>query len=57
MFLALESPTTRVGPAFVTASGKRTEPLQRQITAWDVLEATSGDSRQNTRQSREPAAS
>lgn len=42
MFLALASPTTRVGAAFVTASGKSTEPLQRLITAWDVLEATSG---------------
>ena len=37
MFLALESPTTRVGAAFVTASGKKTEPLQRLITSWDVL--------------------
>jgi len=37
MFLALESPTTRVGAAFVTASGKKTEPLQRLITPWDVM--------------------
>lgn len=37
MFLAVESPTTRVGAAFVTASGKSTEPLQRLITPWDVL--------------------
>ena len=37
MFRALESPTTRVGAAFVTASGKKTEPLQRLITSWDVL--------------------
>lgn len=37
MFLALESPTTRVGAIFVTASGKSTEPLQRMITPWDVL--------------------
>lgn len=57
MFLALESPTTRVGAAFVTASGKRTESLQRLITAWDVLEAAAGDSRQNMRPSEEPAAS
>ena len=49
LFLALASPTTRVGAAFVTASGKSTEPLQRLITAWDVLEATSGDSSWNTR--------
>ena len=39
LFLALASPTTRVGAAFVTASGKSTEPLQRLITAWDVLKA------------------
>lgn len=37
MFVAPASPTTRVGAAFVTASGKPTEPLQRMITAWDVL--------------------
>ncbi|MER9568877.1 hypothetical protein NKI77_06770 [Mesorhizobium opportunistum] len=37
MFLAVESPLTRVGAAFVTASGKETEPLQRLITPWDVL--------------------
>lgn len=41
MFIALESPTTRVGAAFVTASGKETEPLQRLITAWDVLASSS----------------
>lgn len=57
MFLALESPTTRVAAAFVTASGKTTEPLQRLVTAWDVLETTAGDSRQNTRPSKEPATS
>ena len=37
MFRALESPTTRVGAAFVTASGKETEALQRLITSWDVI--------------------
>lgn len=37
MFLAIESPSTRVGAAFVTASGQRSEPLQRLITPWDVL--------------------
>ena len=37
LFVAPESPTTRVGAAFVTASGKPTEPLQRMITPWDVL--------------------
>jgi CBS domain-containing protein len=37
MFMALDSPTTRVGAAFVTASGKPTESLQRMITPWDVL--------------------
>ncbi len=36
-FLVLKSPTTRVGAAFVTASGKKSEPLQRLITPWDVL--------------------
>lgn len=41
MFLALQSPTTRVGAVFVTASGKSTEKLQRLITPWDVL--SSGD--------------
>ena len=45
MFLALEARTTRVGAAFVTASGKSSEPLQRLITAWDLLEAASGDGR------------
>lgn len=37
MFIAPDSPTTRVGAAFVTASGKSTEPLQRIVTPWDVL--------------------
>ena len=37
MFLALESPMTRIGAIFVTASGKNTEKLQRLITPWDVL--------------------
>ena len=41
MFVAVESPTTRLGAAFVTASGNSTEPLQRLITAWDVLAGTS----------------
>ena len=36
-FLAVRSSTTRVGAAFVTASGKKSEPLQRLITPWDVL--------------------
>lgn len=36
-FLAVRSPTTRVGAAFVTASGRKSEPLQRLITPWDVL--------------------
>lgn len=44
MFIAPASPTTRVGAVFVTASGKPTEPLQRMITAWDVLSgARNGD--------------
>ena len=37
IFRAL-SPTTRVGAVFVTASGNETEPLQRLITPWDVLQ-------------------
>ena len=37
MFRAIESPMTRVGAVFVTASGKETEQLQRLITSWDVL--------------------
>ena len=41
MFVAVESPTTRLGAAFVTAAGKNTEPLQRLVTAWDVLAGTS----------------
>ena len=41
MFRAPESPTTRLGAAFVTASGKKTEPLQRLVTAWDVLTSSS----------------
>jgi CBS domain-containing protein len=39
-FVSLSSPTTRIGAVFVTASGKSTEPLQRMITAWDVLAGT-----------------
>lgn len=35
-FLAI-SDNTRIGAIFVTASGKRTEPVQRMITPWDVL--------------------
>lgn len=42
MFLALQSPTARIGAVFVTASGKDTEPLQRLITPWDVLASSSG---------------
>ncbi|QNP43478.1 CBS domain-containing protein [Sphingomonas daechungensis] len=41
MFVALETPTTRVGAIFVTASGKSTEALQRMITPWDVLASSS----------------
>lgn len=37
LFRAIQSPTTRVGAVFVTASGKGTEKLQRLITPWDVL--------------------
>ena len=41
IFLALESPTTRVGAVFVTASGKKTEPINRLITPWDVMAVSS----------------
>lgn len=37
IFVDLQSPTTRVGAIFVTASGKPNEPLQRLLTPWDVL--------------------
>ena len=37
LFRAIQSPTTRIGAIFVTASGKETERLQRLITPWDVL--------------------
>lgn len=40
VFLALGS-LTRVGAVFVTDSGKEGEPLQRLITAWDVLATSS----------------
>lgn len=36
-FLKIESATSRVGAFFVTASGKKTEKLDRLITLWDVL--------------------
>ena len=51
-FLAVRSSTTRVGAAFVTASGKKSEPLQRLITPWDVL-AVSAESRLALREVRE----
>lgn len=38
IFRAVESETKRVGAVFITASGKKSEPLQRLITPWDVLE-------------------
>lgn len=37
MFRAIESPMTRVGAIFVTASGNSREPVSRLITPWDVL--------------------
>ena len=40
-FLYLESPTSRLGAAFVTASGKKTEPLLGMLTPWDVLASSS----------------
>jgi predicted transcriptional regulator len=36
-FRALGSANRRLGAVFVTASGKAKEPIQRMITAWDVL--------------------
>ena len=41
MFRALESPSSRLGAVFVTASGKKSEALQRLITPWDVLAVSS----------------
>lgn len=41
LFSAPQSPTTRIGAVFVTASGKATEPLQRLITPWDVFTLSS----------------
>lgn len=37
MFAAPDTPTTRVGAVFVTASGKSSEAISRLITPWDVL--------------------
>ncbi len=39
IFRAVESSTTRVGAVFITASGSKSEPLQRLITPWDVLDS------------------
>lgn len=41
MFAAVQSPSTRLGAVFVTASGREAEPLQRLITPWDVLSRSS----------------
>lgn len=41
LFSALQSPTTRIGAVFVTASGKANESLQRLITPWDVFTPSS----------------
>ncbi|OWU78599.1 hypothetical protein ATO5_07390 [Loktanella sp. 22II-4b] len=37
MFRAIETPTSRVGAVFVTASGKADQPVHRLITPWDVM--------------------
>jgi len=37
MFSSIESASTRIGAAFVTASGKSKDALQRLITPWDVI--------------------
>lgn len=36
MFRALESPTTRMGTVFVTASGKSTDKQQCLVASWGV---------------------
>ena len=41
MFAAPDTPTTRVGAVFVTASGKSNEPISRLITPWDALKPQS----------------
>ncbi len=35
----VQGPYTRVGALFVTPSGKKTEPLNRMITIWDVMQS------------------
>lgn len=44
-FVAVETETTRIGAVFVTKTGKRSEPLQRMITPWDVLSHFHGSGR------------
>ncbi|MCL7466753.1 hypothetical protein [Phaeovulum sp. NW3] len=44
-FVAVETETTRIGAVFVTKTGKRSEPLQRMITPWDVLSHFHGNGR------------
>ena len=41
MFLALESPASRVGAAFVRTSGRKSQPLLGMLTPWDVLASSS----------------
>lgn len=47
-FVVIESEFTRIGAIFVTKNGKPNEPLQRMITAWDVLSHFHGVSRPGT---------
>lgn len=52
LFLAVATPTTRVGVVFVTASGKRSDPLQRLITPWDVMVVSRDWSEQDSAERR-----
>ncbi|WP_281857382.1 CBS domain-containing protein [Litoreibacter halocynthiae] len=43
IFLSLTGPFTRVGAVFVTPSASSDKPIQRMITAWDVLSQSKGN--------------
>ncbi|MEH6736962.1 MAG: hypothetical protein V7695_00255 [Sulfitobacter sp.] len=42
IFLSVTGPFTRVGAVFVTPGAAPKEPIQRMITAWDVLSQSKG---------------
>ncbi len=43
MFLSVTGPFTRVGAVFVTPGAAPKQPIQRMITAWDVLSQSKGN--------------